>query len=112
MYTSANNPPLVCNGKYAKKNLRSLVVSAWCDISLDILKELEVLRVLILDSAHTSLLPESFRKMLHLRYLEISTQPVLPQSMSRLYHLEVLSLMDYIYSRNNDSSSCQKELTG
>ena len=57
MYTSANNPPLVCNGKYAKKNLRSLVVSGWCDISLDILKELEVLRVLILDSAHTSLLP-------------------------------------------------------
>ena len=96
MYIRANNLSWVCNDKYARKHLRSLVIVGHCDISLDILTKLEGLRVLILVHLNQKLSAESFQKMLHLRYLEIIGKGgqtyELPESLCKLYHLQVIDL--------------------
>jgi hypothetical protein len=69
------------------------------EILMDTFKEIEGLRVLFIVMNSTNSLPKNFSKLLHLRYLRISSpkhlEVTLPSTLPRFYHLLFLDLHDW-----------------
>ncbi|KAL6893589.1 hypothetical protein ACP4OV_007687 [Aristida adscensionis] len=83
------------------KNLRTLifltsrtVVPVNVSIPQVVLDNIQNLRVLDLSPCKMDRIPDSIRKCIHLRYLNISSTAIntLPESLCKLYHLQVLDL--------------------
>ncbi|XP_042518486.1 putative disease resistance RPP13-like protein 1 [Macadamia integrifolia] len=76
------------------KKLRTLILSSSSLISNDMLMNFQRLHVLSIQNCKLKEVPPSIRKLKHLRYLDLSDNPieVLPQSVTTLYNLQTLKL--------------------
>ncbi|KAF7081649.1 hypothetical protein CFC21_085570 [Triticum aestivum] len=109
----------ILKGTIAVRSLRTLMIFGSHDARLasvfkDAFEEIKALRVLFISMNTPKSLPKSFSKLIHLRYLKISSpygskEMTLPSTLSRFYHLKFLDLLYWYGSEILPKDICHLE---